>query len=104
MLELNSIESPQMITFPTPKYSYSNQTIISVENLSYTYQKGTKFAVDALREVSFQVKQGEMIAIVGHSGSGKSTLISHLNGLIVPQTGQVKIMNLNTRNKKIFVK
>lgn len=100
MFELNNIANPQMIAVSTTKYNSSNKTIISVENLSYTYQKGTKFAVDALQEVSFQVKQGEMVAIVGHSGSGKSTLISHLNGLIVPQTGQVEIMNLNTHNKK----
>ena len=100
MFELNNIANPKMIAVSTAKYNSSNQTLISVDNLSYTYQKGTKFAVDALQEVSFQVNQGEMIAIVGHSGSGKSTLISHLNGLIVPQTGQVKIMNLNTRNKK----
>ncbi|HHU53069.1 MAG TPA: energy-coupling factor transporter ATPase [Clostridiaceae bacterium] len=100
MFELQNIASPQTITSPAKKYSYSNQTLISVEKLSYTYQKGTEFAVDALKEVSFQVEQGEMIAIVGHSGSGKSTLISHLNGLFVPQTGQVEVMNLNTRNKK----
>ncbi|NLJ71280.1 MAG: energy-coupling factor transporter ATPase [Clostridiaceae bacterium] len=100
MFELSSIARPQTIVAPLEKYNYSNQTIISVENLSYTYQKGTEFAVDALQEISFQVNQGEMVAIVGHSGSGKSTLISHLNGLIVPQTGQVEIMNLNTHNKK----
>ncbi|MGB4609260.1 MAG: energy-coupling factor transporter ATPase [Saccharofermentanales bacterium] len=100
MFELNKITSPQMLDAPVTKYDSSNQTIISVENLSYTYQKGTEFAIDALQGVSFQVEQGEMIAIIGHSGSGKSTLISHLNGLIAPQTGQVEIMNLNTRNKK----
>lgn len=45
-----------------------------------------------LHDLSFQIEQGESVAIVGASGSGKSTLLSLLAGLDVPSTGQVRLM------------
>ena len=64
--------------------------ILRVENLTKTYGKGlTK--VTALDDVSFTVKKGEFIAIVGASGSGKSTLMHLLGGVDKPTSGKVFI-------------
>jgi len=60
---------------------------ISIENLSYSYPDGTQ----ALREINISIKASEKVALIGANGSGKSTLQLHLNGIILPQSGQIKI-------------
>jgi energy-coupling factor transport system ATP-binding protein len=69
--------------------------VISVRNLSYTYNPGTIMAAEALDHVSFDVYPGELLGIIGHSGSGKSTLIQHLNGLIRGRKGQVTVLGMD---------
>lgn len=64
-------------------------TILQVENLQYVYSSGTPFEHKALDNVSFSVKSGEFIGIIGHTGSGKSTLVQQLNGLLRPTSGRV---------------
>jgi len=64
-------------------------SIIKVSDLTYCYGKGTPFEKVALDRVSFTIEKGEFVAIIGHTGSGKSTLVSHLNGLISPESGSV---------------
>lgn len=66
--------------------------IIRVENLSKIYGKGAT-EVKAVDNVSFSVKQGEFIAIIGPSGSGKSTLLHLIGGVDKPTTGQIYIDN-----------
>lgn len=74
----------------------SDQTpVISVRDLSYTYNPGTTMAAEALDHVSFDVYPGELLGIIGHSGSGKSTLIQHLNGLIRGKKGQVTVLGMD---------
>lgn len=75
--------------------SAASKSLITVENLTYTYTAGTVFASEALKDVSFDVRQGELLGIIGHSGSGKSTLIQHLNGLLRTQKGKVRVFDLN---------
>lgn len=62
--------------------------ILKVENLCKTYGKGENI-VYALNNVSFSVKKGEFVAIIGPSGSGKSTLLHILGGVDKPTSGKV---------------
>ncbi len=62
--------------------------ILRVENLCKTYGKGEN-EVKALDHVSFSVKKGEFVAIIGPSGSGKSTLLHILGGVDKPTSGKV---------------
>jgi len=66
----------------------SNNILLQCDNLCKRYQEGS-VQTDVLRNVSFSVKPGEMMAIVGSSGSGKSTLMHLLGGLDTPTSGEV---------------
>jgi len=68
--------------------------ILKVENLTKTYGKGSTKVV-ALDNVSFTVKKGEFVAIVGASGSGKSTLLHMIGGVDSPDSGKVIIDEKN---------
>jgi putative ABC transport system ATP-binding protein len=65
----------------------ANNIIISTENLWKIYQLG-KQEVNALREATFKISQGEFVAIMGPSGSGKSTLMNILGCLDTPSKGE----------------
>jgi phosphonate transport system ATP-binding protein len=59
--------------------------MLRVENLTKTYPNGTQ----ALKNVSFEVKDGQFLAVIGLSGSGKSTLLRCINRLIEPTSGKI---------------
>lgn len=65
-------------------------TVLSVEGLNKVYGWG-ETAVHAVRDVSFQTKPGEFIAIVGPSGSGKTTLLAMIGGLLTPTSGAILV-------------
>lgn len=62
--------------------------LLELQNVSYSYhsKNGETFA---LSDISFQVRQGEFIALVGPSGCGKSTLLSLISGLLLPEEGKI---------------
>lgn len=62
--------------------------ILKIENLKKVYGSG-ETKVKALDDISFQVEEGEFIAIIGPSGSGKSTLLHSIAGLEKPTSGKV---------------
>ncbi|RWR01891.1 lipoprotein ABC transporter ATP-binding protein [[Pantoea] beijingensis] len=66
----------------------SNSILLQCNDLCKRYQEGS-VQTDVLRNVSFSVQPGEMMAIVGSSGSGKSTLMHLLGGLDSPTSGDV---------------
>ncbi len=68
---------------------------IRVENLSFTYP-GNKHP--AISDVTFEVKRGEVVAIVGHNGAGKSTLVRLLARLYEPDSGMIAFDDNDTRN------
>ena len=65
------------------------EPILQIKHLTHTYGVGTPFQRSAVEDMSFEVREGEFLGIMGHTGSGKSTMIQHLNGLLKPTSGQV---------------
>jgi putative ABC transport system ATP-binding protein len=70
--------------------------IIEVKKLRKTYEG--KVPTHALKEVSFDVKKGEFVALMGRSGSGKSTLLHQLGLLDKPSSGEIIINGINVIN------
>ena len=65
------------------------KNIIEVKNLSYRYDHKSEDYI--LKDVSFHVKQGEWLSIVGHNGSGKSTTVRLIDGLLEAESGDIII-------------
>jgi len=72
-------------------------SIVEAENLGHRYSLGDQGEILALTGVEFHVKKGEFIAIIGRNGSGKSTLAKHLNALLLPTEGTVRVQGMDTR-------
>lgn len=75
--------------------------ILETKNLSYVYSEGTPFRVTAINNVNISIEKGEFVGIIGHTGSGKSTLVQHLNGLLMPSSGEVLLDGKNINESKI---
>ena len=75
-------------------------SVLSVDNLIYGYSKGTPFETGALRGVTIDFEQGEIVALIGHTGSGKSTLLQHLNGLLKGDSGKVLFEGVDIHSSK----
>lgn len=70
------------------------ERILQVEDLSKTYMQG-KIPVTAVHDVTFTIRQGELVAIMGPSGSGKSTLMALVGCLEKPTSGKVVIRGID---------
>lgn len=64
---------------------------IQFKNVTYTYQAGTPLAHTALKNINLTIQPHQFTAIIGKTGSGKSTLIQHLNALLKPTEGLVRM-------------
>ncbi|HLS53494.1 MAG TPA: energy-coupling factor transporter ATPase [Tissierellaceae bacterium] len=73
---------------------------IEIKNVSYIYNQGNPYEKKALDSVNLEINTGEFIGIIGHTGSGKSTLVQHLNGLMVPTSGNVIVGGIDTKDNK----
>ncbi|WP_028789772.1 energy-coupling factor ABC transporter ATP-binding protein [Tetragenococcus muriaticus] len=78
---------------------------IDFEQVNFTYQPGSPFEQRVLYNIDMTVKEGTYNALVGHTGSGKSTILQHLNALLKPTSGNVKIgertITSETNNKNL---
>ncbi len=72
---------------------------INIENIDYSYNKKDF----ALKDISLEVKKGEIIGIIGNTGSGKSTLLKHFNAILKTDNGNVTIFDrkIDSRSKKL---
>ena len=64
--------------------------IIEIENLSHRFANG----VLGIDDINLTVNKGEFLVIAGRNGSGKTTLLRHLNGLLLPNTGTIKLAGI----------
>lgn len=62
---------------------------IILDKVNYVYSEETAYQIQALKDVSLEIGDGQFIGVIGHTGSGKSTLIQHLNGLIKATSGSI---------------
>ena len=89
----NLLPKPKKLNFPkTP--------ILEVQDLSKTFQGSGLFVkseVKVVKNVNFEVSQGEIVALVGESGSGKSTIARLISRLIRPTSGNILLEGRNTR-------
>jgi energy-coupling factor transport system ATP-binding protein len=79
-------------------YDEKAEEIISVKDLDFTYEDGTQ----ALRGVTFAIKKGEYVGLIGQNGAGKSTISKIISGLYKKFRGEAKVMRLNLRDKIVI--
>jgi len=68
--------------------------MIEVKDVYFTYPTG----VEALKDVSLSIRNGEFLAIMGQNGAGKTTLVKQFNGLLKPTKGEVLVDGVSTRD------
>ncbi|MEI4771122.1 energy-coupling factor ABC transporter ATP-binding protein [Psychrobacillus sp. FJAT-51614] len=73
---------------------------IILQQVSYAYAKNTPFEKRALYDVDLHIPSGSYQAIIGHTGSGKSTVLQHLNALLKPTEGSIKIGDVEVKPEK----
>lgn len=66
---------------------------IQFEHVSHTYSTGTPYEYKALYDINLDIEEGKITAIIGMTGSGKSTLVQHLNALLLPEKGTIRILD-----------
>lgn len=75
-----------------------------MDKVSHIYKKGTPFETKALDNISLTIETGEFVGLIGHTGSGKSTLVQHLNGLLLPTEGNIRVGDLDILADKANLK
>lgn len=73
------------------------KVVIEIDKLWHTYPEGPT----ALKNVSLRICQGEFVAIMGRNASGKTTLVKHINGLLKPTKGKVRVTGIDTQRATI---
>lgn len=73
---------------------------IEFHNVGYIYAQKTPFEYEALKDINLNIKDKYITAIVGSTGSGKSTLVQHINGLLIPTSGEVHVNDFIIKAKQ----
>ena len=76
------------------------EPLLKLEHIHHVYSPNNAYEKHALKDVSFNIYEGQFIGIIGHTGSGKSTLIQHLNGLIKATEGVIYYQGQNIYGEK----
>ena len=77
-----------------------DEVLLVFDNVSYTYDEEENAQDFAVKDISFTVKKGEYVVILGHNGSGKSTLAKLSNSIFVPSSGKVFVDGMDTADEK----
>ncbi len=78
--------------------------IIRVQNLYHQYISDSNAVEPALDDVSLEIKTGQIFGLIGSTGAGKSTLLQHLNGLLRPQRGHVRVAGFDLEDPRLDIK
>lgn len=70
-----------------------------LDHVNYQYSAGTAYEMQALKDVTLTIPDGQFIGLIGHTGSGKSTLTQHLNGLLKPTSGKIYFNGRNIEDE-----
>lgn len=95
-LDLISPPPSDLKTVPPDLPPAAAHIVLEAEHVSFELN-----GAPILRDISFTLRQGESLAIVGANGAGKTVLLKHLNGLYRPTRGQVRVMGKDTRRVKV---
>jgi energy-coupling factor transporter ATP-binding protein EcfA2 len=90
--------APDLVEQSSPAIKVSAELAIQVEHLEYIYQP---LDVHAVKDVSFDIHQGEFVALIGQNGSGKTTVLKNLLGLLRPTSGRVVVAGQDTRTTAV---
>ncbi|MHB8565843.1 MAG: ABC transporter ATP-binding protein [Nitrososphaerales archaeon] len=78
----------------------SEKLVVEGINKSYSASSGGNTQIQVLKDISFSVKEGEIVSIIGPTGCGKTTLLRIIDGIIKPDSGNVLINGENVKNFK----
>ena len=75
--------------------------IIQASRVSFAYydEETEQKAAPVLQDLSLEIQRGEMIALLGHNGCGKSTIAKHFNAILTPDSGDVVVDGINTKDE-----
>ena len=80
----------------SPPFSRTSPPMVEAEDICFSYQ-----GLSVLRNIHFKLRRGESVALVGQNGAGKTTLIKHLNGLLKPHRGHLRILGQETHRRPV---
>ena len=78
----------------------SNPPLIEIDQVTFFHSGREVAAEPALRGLSLRIEAGEFLALIGANGSGKTTLARHLNALLLPTRGNVRVLGMDTRERR----
>lgn len=79
-------------------------TILKFDNVTFRYEGDETPLPPAVENFSLEIKKGEFVAVLGHNGSGKSTVAKLSNGLVAPESGDVYVLGMNTKDENYDLK
>ncbi|MEM8534631.1 MAG: ABC transporter ATP-binding protein [Chloroflexota bacterium] len=91
------LEGQTQVWVETLKVADQTAPIVQLDGVHFAYSDQT----EVLRDISFQIRPGERVALLGENGVGKSTLVQHLNGLLLPTRGFVYVAGTRTTDTTV---